>query len=181
MQVMMVMNLYIGGQSGELHCVISGHFDSKNAKTLIHYVHQENATTVTTDILYCTYYYHTQNESSSITTQCTTSVSHLGSGQYYCTVVINGEYFTSNVKNISFKKKESDPKLRQQNTTGIIIGGVVGALLLVLLVSVMIIIYTCFRRRRNVDLPPDQYFANNEGRRLLQGNNNNAVYVSLKI
>ena len=94
-------------------------------------------------------------------------VSHLGSGQYYCTVVIEGEYFTSNVKSIrlSFEKKESDPK---QNTTEKVLGGVGGAVLLALLVSVTINFYTCYRRGQQVEQPPDH-----ERRQVFEGNNNN--------
>ena len=144
------------GQSEELDCVINGHFDSEKAKTLIHYVHQENATTVTTD-MNCTY----QNESSSTTTRCAKSVSHLGSGQYYCTVVIGERFFTSNVKDIS--STDSGPS--QQDAIAKVTGGVGGALLLVLLVSVMINFYLCFQRRQQID---------DERQQLIQGNNNNA-------
>ena len=125
----------------------------------------------------CTYVdYYTQSRSSN-TTRCATTVSDLGSGQYYCTVVIGGEYFTSNVKIL--KRKPSDPgSPKTNNITEPVLGSIGGVLLLALLVSVMITIYACFRRRQH-QIP--QGAGDGVRQPHVQGNKNCIhVHVSLK-
>ena len=142
------------GQSTELDCVISAwQFDVENAMTAIHFVHENNTSTVTSTLL-CTYKASPDQNLESqdaYTTVCARKISTFSqsdSGKYYCTVAIGEKSFQSKMKGISVDSKGAG--LAEQSVTLISIAVIVGLLLAILLVvSIVANIYLGKKLHRN--------------------------------
>lgn len=132
------------GQSTELDCIISGAFSSRNAQTLIHFIHNNDTSTVTSSLT-CKYKESdsTDQNMDPHTTVCARTISTFSSsdsGKYFCTVLMgNGENesFPSRMKEI---RVDSDGLGEQ--TIIAIAASTFGVLLLVaLIISVVVNIH----------------------------------------
>ena len=154
------------GHSMELHCIVSGQINTSrdNVETHIHFEHKNDSITVTTE-LNCTYKEVQAENSMQSSATCTTALSHLESGHYFCTIVMGDEHFMSNMGDV----RNEGGGLSKLTITEIS-GGVGLLLLLVSVVSIGVNLYMCYKRKQHQNVPGgDPGYEPNEQDRLIGG------------
>ena len=150
----------------ELHCIVSGQINTsrETVETHIHFEHKDNSTTMTTE-LNCTYKEVQAENSMQTRATCTTALSHLESGHYFCTIVMGDKRFMSNIGDVR------DEGSGLSKLTIIEISGGVGLLfLLVSVVSIGVNLYMCYKRKQHQNVPGgDPGYEPNEQDRLIGG------------